>query len=488
VVRLPPLTDLPELGVGVVYFRGLESLLETGNVDVIEVEPQTLWFETGDTERPYRSDGEAVDGLAAYEQAKLVHGVGFPVGGSRIPDERHLELLRQIITRFRSPWASEHLSFNEAAGPDGFFKTGFLLPPRNSPEGVAAAAATIREVSSRLPVPFAVETGVNYLRPRDDELSDGEFVAAVAKAADCGILLDIHNVWTNERNGRQPVRELVDSLPLERVWEVHVAGGHEFEGYWLDAHSGGVPDELLDVATWVVARLPNLKAIVFEISDGSEVAAEIVAKELDRLRLLWESRGSRPPAHPVGDGLASMSVGPTPADWEDALGALVVGRAVDNRLAEELTDDPGVALMRKLVQEFRAGMTVEALTLTCRLLMLTIGPESLQQLLMEYWAGRPPELFKSSEGEGFARFLKDRHLDITYLDDVLAYELAVMHSLARDENVVVKMEHDPLPLLRSLAAGELPTEVSRGHYEVELTAGDDPGPSSTGVGFGSATG
>ena len=77
----------------------------------------------------------------------------------------------------------------------------------------------------------------DYLRPRPGELGDGEFFAAVAEQADCGILLDLHNLWCNERDGRQPVRDVLAELRLERVWEVHLAGGEELVGYLLDAHS-----------------------------------------------------------------------------------------------------------------------------------------------------------------------------------------------------------------------------------------------------------
>jgi uncharacterized protein len=60
----------------------------------------------------------------------------------------------------------------------------------------------VQRLRNELGVPLAVETGVNYLRPRRDELPDGEFMAALAEDADCGILLDLHNVYCNERNGR----------------------------------------------------------------------------------------------------------------------------------------------------------------------------------------------------------------------------------------------------------------------------------------------
>lgn len=131
-----------------------------------------------------------------------------------------------------------------------------------------------------MPMPFAVETGVNYLHPRAEELPDGAFVAGVAMAADCGILLDLHNVWTNERNGRQAVDDFVAQIPLERVWEVHLAGGSELEGYWLGSHSGGIPDELHALAARVIPQLPNLRALIFEIQLGRGRVPRVVGRIL----------------------------------------------------------------------------------------------------------------------------------------------------------------------------------------------------------------
>ena len=90
-------------------------------------------------------------------------------------------------------------------------------------------------------LPFLIETGVNYLQPRPGELSDGAYIASVADSSDCAILLDLHNLLANERNGREPVSDVLSDLPLERVLEVHITGGFEFDGYYLDAHVGA-PD------------------------------------------------------------------------------------------------------------------------------------------------------------------------------------------------------------------------------------------------------
>jgi len=234
--------ELPELGVGITYSSAVEPLLDRDSdlVDLIEIEPQTTWLETRSGAEPYRVIDQVVEHIAKLPFRKIVHSIGAPVGGTVPADRAQLKLLRQTIHQLDTPWLSEHLSFN--ATPD--FRTGFFLPPRQTREGVETSVAAIRHLGQMLQVPIAVETGVNYLRPRQDEISDGAFVSAVVENADCGLLLDLHNIYANAINGRQSVDDFVAEIPLERVWEVHLAGGFEMDGYWLDAHSGALPDPL----------------------------------------------------------------------------------------------------------------------------------------------------------------------------------------------------------------------------------------------------
>ena len=86
---------------------------------------------------------------------------------------------------------------------------------------------------------------MNYLKPRGDEIPDGEFVAQPVESADCGILLDLHNIYCNQLNGRQSMEKYLSQIPLEDVWEVHLAGGSELNGFWLDAHSGAIRNHCL---------------------------------------------------------------------------------------------------------------------------------------------------------------------------------------------------------------------------------------------------
>jgi uncharacterized protein (UPF0276 family) len=476
---------LPELGVGVIYTPALQPLLaaEADLASVVEVEPQTLWTFTADPAAPYRPDPSALALLDELPQAKLVHGVGFPIGGSRPPDPRHLPVFVEMIERLRSPWASEHLAFNRAAGGGGEFATGFLLPPLQTPAGVAAAAASIRSVAPHLPVPFAVETGVNYLQPRPGEMSDGAFVAAVAEAADCGILLDLHNLWTNERNGRQPLEEALSELPLERVWEIHIAGGSEFRGYWLDAHSGAVPGDLVALARRLLPALPEVRAMVFEITPTflERMGLEGVRRQIAELREIWEARARSPrPALPSPAPRMVAEAGFSPEDWEDGLGALVVGRPSESPAYAALAGDPGVDILRRLVWNFRSGALVDALPFTSKLLLIH-GEPLTRELLDGFFAASPPELFASNEAEAFGAYLDTRRPDVPYLEEVLAFDLAAIRAKLLGKPQLIPFRHEPRSVLDPIAQGRLPESPQLGNYEVEVTPGAEDRPGAAGV-------
>ena len=475
--------DLPELGVGVIFTPALEPFLRSGTdlVSVVEVEPQTLWRSSPGRRGAPTPDVDIAAQLAVLPQPKLVHGVGFPVGGSSPPHPEDVEALARSIRDLEVPWASEHLGFNRAVGPEGEFATGFLLPPQQEPAGIQAAAHSIRSVASRLPVPFAVETGVNYLAPRPGELSDGEFVAEVTEAADCGILLDLHNVWTNERNGRQSVEAFLAEIPLERVWEVHVAGGLERHGYWLDAHSGEVPDAVLEVAARVLPQLPNLRALIFEILGPyvPRLGIEGIQKQLERLWRLWDGRTLRDrfqrtdtaaPARYVHERTPDDADQPhTPADWENTLGSLVVGQEVEGELADELRRDPGVAVLRSLVRDARAGSLTDALPSTCRLLLLALGGDEARNVFERYFETSSPYLFASDEAQAFGEYLQVTPVDVPRLAEVLAFELAAIRVAVNGRPEVVRLGCNPEALFAALLEGRVPDELPAAEFEIEIT-------------------
>jgi uncharacterized protein (UPF0276 family) len=465
--------NLPELGVGLNWFPELDAILKENKqlVDVLEVEPQSLWRRDSDTDGLVL-DHVALDALRQIQKPMLAHSVALPVGGTHLAPEDELSNLSATVRELSSPWVSEHLSFNRVADESGEWQSGFLLPPRQSMAGVDAAIASVRDLAAGLPVPLAIETGVNYLRPRSDELADGEFVARVAHGADCGILLDLHNVWTNARNGRQPLADYIDQIPLERVWEVHLAGGHSHRAFWLDSHSGMVSPELMELATRIVPRLPNLSAIVFELFPSylPRILPSAFRTQLEALHRVWERRNTAcsmkatPPPNP-----APSDSEPTPSEWERTLAKLAIHKPCTSPLADALRKDPGLSIIREMLEKFRGSMVVRTLRLTSRLIILERGPAYLEQLLADFWKSHSPQPFAIDEAKAFASFLREQKPYVPFLAEVLAYDCAVIAVALDGEERRVPFGADPLPLLRALGAGRRPTEITKGKYEIRLT-------------------
>ena len=472
--------DRLELGVGLTWFPAWEDRFDSLSdaIDVIEVEPQTLCWQTDDPEEPFVLDESALMRLQALPQAKLVHGVSSPVGTSEIPNPAGVRLLAQAAAGLEAELSSEHLSFNRTRRDGGMSFAGFLLPPRQSSAGVNQAVRGARSIARRLGMrSFSVETGVNYLRPRRDELRDGEFVGRVATRADCGILLDLHNVWTNELNGRQRVIEFLDDLPLERVWEVHVAGGFEFGGYWLDAHSGLVPEPLLDIAEWALPRLPELRAVIFEVLPEYVPALDVIAvrDQLERLRAIARRRPAprkRAPRDLTSGGLRARRTepddsGPSPQAWENTLGDLAAGQIPAVEI-QSLAEDPAVPMLQTLVKAARAGRITDGLRLTIRAVLLTQGAGGVEALLDRYMAATRPQLWGSAEASQFAGWLETQNVD-RLVRDVATLEAAAIASLRGHRTIEVLASVEPRSTLTALGDGRLPDPLVTGAFRVEIT-------------------
>jgi uncharacterized protein len=464
------------LGVGVVYWTALDPLVRSDCVEVVELEPQTLWTKALTTSGwTYRLNEPLFDAVANLPQPKLLHGVGHPLAGTVDDPIEALPLLRRMAERLDAPWVSEHLSFNRVRRGAQVHETGFLLPPSQTAAGARVAAAGVRRFRRALGRPTAFETGVNYFRPQPGEIDDGAYFAGVAAQADCGIVLDLHNLWCNERNGRQPVSAAVAQLPLDRVWELHFAGGMALDGFWLDAHSGAIPPAVLELAADLIPRLPRLGALIFEILPEhlDRIGLEGVQRELETLHALWRLRAPTRPGAAV-PSIRSHDAAPAAADlaaaraWEAA-----VADSLARPPCGPLAADPGAPLLRKLVRDFRSANITRAMKFTLTTLLLSLGADSVRTLLDDYFVTCPPDAFAAAEAHQFGTFLTRRpHLlaAVPHLAEVLAFERALIGAALLGESATVEWHCDPAQLLEELDQGRLPGQLPPAHCRMTVSA------------------
>ena len=468
-------------GVGLIYSPALDHFLERRPeaVDVIEVEPQTYWIADHPVDGPFRPMEQIEALIERHPHRRLIHSVGCPLGGLRTPSEAQGRLLRDLAARWHAPWVSEHLS---VAGTH-HEQAGFLLPPRQTSAGVEVAARNTALFSCMVARPVLVEVGVNYLRPTPDELNDAEFIGAVSSEAECGILLDLHNAYCNERNGRGSLENFVSCLPVERIFEIHLAGGIEHGGYWLDAHSGAMPLDLIARARDLVRGLPNVAAIIFEIYPSylNGVGEDQLLRILDDVRSVWVNIGRASsgdgdlrqlarherisPAFTVGSADASAD-DLDMLSWETNLTLGASGRDAEHRAERMLADDPALALYRTLVASFRGSMLVRTLPLTIRYLFDTLRSAAFFD---DFYVDVPPQLYAILEARAFVSHLATKQAGDAILTALSKYELAIAETQLDGQSRIVAFPGNPTELFAALRERrERPGQLPPPEWEIEI--------------------
>ena len=283
-------------------------------------------------------------------------------------------------------------------------------------------------------------------------------MAVATSEANCGIVLDLHNIWTNARNGRQAVKDFLAGILAHRVWELHLAGGFEFDGYWLDAHSGAPADEVFDLAEDLIPALPNLKAVIFEVfpSFVPLLGADGIRAQIRRLERIThrapKGKASAFRQHHKS-GIDRRTVAADPIEWETTLGELVAFGSSRGRDAHKLVDDPALSLIRKLVWRFRAGALVKSLEFVLTTIRLHSGSAFLEFLLDDFFRAVPARPFASDEAHSFLAYIESRRLAVPYIDEAVAYDRCVIDAQVTQRAQYARVNHDPRDLLDALRRG-----------------------------------
>jgi uncharacterized protein (UPF0276 family) len=123
-------------------------------------------------------------------------------------------------------------------------------------------AARVARVQERLGRRIALENVSSYLTYSADALSEWEFLAAVAEEADCGILLDVNNVFVSAHNHGFRAEDYLDAIPAERVFQIHLAGHSEQGALLIDTHDHPVRGEVWRLYERALARLGPVSTLI----------------------------------------------------------------------------------------------------------------------------------------------------------------------------------------------------------------------------------
>jgi uncharacterized protein (UPF0276 family) len=156
--------------------------------------------------------------------------------------------LKALADRTRAVWVSDHLCWTGVS----FRNTHDLLPMPYTEESLAYVVARVKQAQDILERPLVFENASSYCEFTTSTLTEQAFVNAMAEQADCGLLLDVNNVYVSSFNHGFDPAEYVRTLPHDRVCQYHLAGHTNFGTHILDTHSDHVIDPV-----WELYRLTH---------------------------------------------------------------------------------------------------------------------------------------------------------------------------------------------------------------------------------------
>jgi uncharacterized protein (UPF0276 family) len=275
--------QLPNLGVGLGlrtthYSRILDPERDTSEDDV-------GWFEII-SENYMNTAGKPLHFLdqIAERYPIVMHGVSMSIGSTDPLDRAYLEELKKLRDRVGARWVSDHLCWTGVAGRN----THDLLPLPYTEEALRHTVARVREVQAFLDAPIALENPSTYVEFAGSTMKEWEFLARLAQEADCGILLDVNNVFVSAYNHGFEPKTYLDAIPWDRVIQFHVAGHTNNGTHIVDTHIGPVIDDVWRLLGEAYARG---KASILLEWDAEIPSFEDTWAEAQRARSFIDAKG-----------------------------------------------------------------------------------------------------------------------------------------------------------------------------------------------------
>ena len=187
-----------------------------------------------------------------------MHGVSLSIGSRDPLNKDYLRQLKALADRIEPAWISDHLCWTGVAG----INAHDLLPLPYTEEAIKHVAARIGEVQDFLGRRFLIENVSSYLTYPESVMTEWEFLREISERADCLILLDINNIYVSSFNHEFNPSSYIEAIPIERVWQFHLAGHQNHGDYIIDTHDEPVIDPVWELYAEAVRRFGDVSTMI----------------------------------------------------------------------------------------------------------------------------------------------------------------------------------------------------------------------------------
>jgi hypothetical protein len=268
---------LPTLGIGL-GLRGslIDSIMaHQEKIDWLEFTPEN-YFQSA-------TGGQDLLKRMSRQFALTSHGVSMSIGSADALDQNYLAHLKHLVEITDSPWFSDHLSFSSV---DNHYIHDLFPLPQNI-QAAQHVADKIQAAQAFVGKPMLIEN-ISAYQKMEGPLSEAQFLTEVAILADCGILLDLNNLYINSINLKFDPYQYLAEIPLDRVVQVHMAGHLHTSKYLVDTHGERVEKNVFALLEHLLT-LVEVKAITLERDQNFADFKELMF-DLDRIRDIHNSR------------------------------------------------------------------------------------------------------------------------------------------------------------------------------------------------------
>ncbi|MGQ0650767.1 MAG: MNIO family bufferin maturase [Betaproteobacteria bacterium] len=213
-----------------------------------------------------------------------LHGVGLGLGSAGAWDEGHTARLRALVQRIEPALVSEHCCWSALDGRH----FNDLLPLPRTAEAVAVLSRNVQRLQELLGREILLENVSAYFEFPQAEMSEAEMLGEVARASGCRLLLDLNNLYVNERNFGADALAALRAFPAGAVAEMHLAGHATIGTLTVDDHGSRVAEPVWALYREALRRFGPLPTVVEWDTDLPPL--DVLLGESRRAQALMEER------------------------------------------------------------------------------------------------------------------------------------------------------------------------------------------------------
>ncbi|HEX3758038.1 MAG TPA: DUF692 domain-containing protein [Kofleriaceae bacterium] len=258
--------------------------------DVVEGDPRVDWWEViSENYLVAGGNPRRVLRMVCERWPVVLHGVSLSIGAVDPVDADYLARLAALAEEVDPPYVSDHLCWSSLGGHSAHD----LWPMPYTEEALDLVVDKVGRVQDRLRRRILLENPSSYVTFAASSLGEAEFLAEVARRADCGILLDVNNIYVSSTNHGWDAHAYLAAIPPERVAQIHLAGHSDHGTHLLDTHDHPVCEAVWQLYAAAVARfgtvstmierdddIPSLAELICELDHAREIAATAAPRAL----------------------------------------------------------------------------------------------------------------------------------------------------------------------------------------------------------------